>query len=277
MRLTARAAVGMVAPHLMARPAVSVRTHRRVRGLPMRSRRNFWSASALLLGIVLVAGGTLAALVRHEPAFYRAAEVPPSQERKKLSFELLQKLISLDEDARTKTTWAETITEEELNSHFAEDPFCILFSDRRMPERFHEPRVVIEPEKMTLAVRYGSGTFSTVLSVEVDAWLPAHEVNVIALRLRGLHAGKLPWSTQSLLDHISDGVRQSPLNMDVTWCRDRGDPVALLRPRDDIVRPTFLLQRLELCQGYILIEGTTELPANPKPAGSQVALRTGGE
>jgi hypothetical protein len=240
----------------------------------MRRRRSAWATLGLLGLIVLTAGGSMGAMLRHEPRFYREAEVPAGVQRTKQSSELLQKVMNLFDAAHTPAQWSETITDEQLNSYFAEDPHCVsMMSDRRMPEQFHDPRVVIEPDRMLLAVRYGTGTLSTVISVEVDVWLPANEANVVAIRLRGLKAGMLPWSKQALLEHLTEAARQ--FNMDVTWHRDQGDPVALLRPRDDGTRPTILLQRLELRQGHILIEGTTEAPPNARALAPQPAVMGG--
>jgi hypothetical protein len=236
-------------------------------------RRSVWATLGLLGLLILTAGGSKGAMLRYEPHFYRQAEVPPGFQRTKQHSELLNKVTGLLEAAHTRTQWSETITDEQLNSYFAEDPLCIHLKDLRMSEQFHDPRIVIEPDRMLLAVRYGRGTFSTVISVEVDVWLPAKEANAVAVRLRGLKAGMLPWSKQALLEHLSEAARQ--FNLEVTWHRDQGDPVALLRPRDTGTRPTVLLQRLELRQGHILIEGTTELPANARQTPSQLAVLGG--
>lgn len=231
----------------------------------MRRRRSVWATFGLLVALVLVAGGSTGAMLRHEPRFYREADVPPGRQRTQQSSELINRVMALIEAVHTKSQWSETITDEQLNSYFAEDPLCLgQISDRRIPDKFHDPRVLIEPDRMLLAVRYGHGSLSTVISLELDVWLPANETNVVAVRLRGLKAGMLPWSKQTLLDSLAEGARQ--LSWDVTWCRDQGDPVALLRPRDDGGRPQIVLQRLELRQGHILIEGTTEGPTNRPPA-----------
>jgi hypothetical protein len=240
----------------------------------MRRRRSVWATLGLLVLLALAAGGSTGAMLRHEPTFYRQAEVPPGWQRTKQSAELLQKVLSLVEAAQSRGQWSETITDEQLNSYFAEDPRCVVLMDQKS-EHFHDPRVVIERDKMLLAVRCGSGAISTVVSLEVDVWLPANETNVVALRLRGLKAGALPWSKQALLDLFSEAARK--YNWDVTWHRDQGDPVALLRPRDTGNRPTIVLQRLELRQGHILIEGTTEVPAAAKLPAQFAALGAAGE
>jgi isocitrate/isopropylmalate dehydrogenase len=64
----------------------------------------------------------------------------------------------------------------------------------------------------------------------------------VALELQSLHAGALPVAAHSLLERISEAARQN--NVDVTWYRHEGHPVALLRFQADQDRPTVKLEHL---------------------------------
>jgi hypothetical protein len=217
-------------------------------------RRSFVYAVGALALIGAATAATLAFLLRHEPAFYRQAAIAAGPERKKQSAEVLNKFFGIYDNLSSKPQWSETFTEEQLNSYFEEDfPRTV---EKGLPDGFSHPRVMIEPGVLRLAFRYGQGALTSVVSVELHLWLVEKEPNVIALELRGLHAGLLPVSSQSLLDAISEAARQ--MELEVTWYRHDGNPVAIVRYREEQARPGVQLERLELRQGQLYIQGTGE-------------------
>jgi hypothetical protein len=230
----------------------------------MRRRSLLYAVCALGL-ISTAAAAALTLLLRHEPAFYRQATLPDGPERKKQSAELINKCADLINNLGSMPHWSETFTEEQLNSYFEEDFLRTCPVDRALPEGFSHPRVVIEPGRLLLAFRYSQGPVTSVVSVELRLWLVEKEPNVVALELQGLHAGLLPISSQSLLEAISEAGRQ--LNLEVTWYRHEGNPVAVVRYRDEQPHPGVQLERLELRQGQLYIQGTGEaaLPARVIP------------
>src|SRR5262249_10507624 len=121
------------------------------------------------------------------------------------------------------------LTDEQVNSFFAEG-FKQERLENSLPEKFSEPRVCFEPGKIRLAFRYGSGLWSSVISMDFGIWLTG-EPNVIALELQGLHAGSLPIGTQSFLDSLSEFAEQNSIQ--ISWYRHKGNPVALLRFQSD--------------------------------------------
>ncbi len=116
-----------------------------------------------------------------------------------------------------------------------------------------EPRVAIEPDKLRVGFRYGMGSWSTVVSIDLRVWLVAKEPNVVALEFEGMHAGALPISSQSLLENASQTARRH--DIDPTWYRHNGHPVLLLRFQAGRSRPTFQLQQFELHAGVLSIAG----------------------
>jgi hypothetical protein len=229
------------------------------------------------LGLVLLltglgAGGVV--LVRHEPSTYLAAEPPEGPARQKLSVDSLNKLHNFYQRVQDDSPepWSQDFTEEGLNSFFAED-FVKIGGESYLPSGFHAPRVLIEPDKIRLGCRYGEGPWSTVISLDLRVWLPKDQPNVVAVELQGLHAGSLPISSQSLLERIYEAARQH--NIDVTWYRHDGNPVALLRFQAEQRRPTVQLHSLELQKGKLRITGRSSasfrvmlpssLTANPTP------------
>lgn len=215
---------------------------------------------AVLLGSVL---GVLGLLVRHQPAFYGRSELPEGDARQKHARAFYVEVSNLFDGIINKRQWDAAITEEQINSYFAEDFLQANTDVPILPEYIREPRVSFEPDRIRLAFRYGFGAWSTVVSINLRVWLTAKEPNVVALELQGLQAGSLPISAQSLLEAVSEMARQH--NVQVTWYRHKGNPVALLRFQPYQYRPTFHLQRLEL-RDHMIVIGGRSIDAVPHPA-----------
>jgi hypothetical protein len=208
------------------------------------------------IGIVLLLSGLgalLVALYWHEPDVFQRCAIPPGEERKKHSGEFQSDLYYLYDNISAEREFYAHFTDLRINSYFEEDFVRSGVAARVLPENISQPRIAIEPDKIRLAFRYGTGLWSTIVSIDVRVWLAAKERNVVALELQSLHAGSLPISAQSLLEQVSEAARQQ--NIEVTWYRHEGNPVALLRFQADRPHPTVMLQQLELRQGELLIRG----------------------
>jgi hypothetical protein len=212
--------------------------------------------------LALLAGGAalLAFLVHYEPRFYREGGLPPGKERQRESGEFFGAFNNLYQSVNVDRVWHAQFKEQWINSFFDEQFLSTGLSDKVLPEGFAAPRVSIQPDKICLACRYHLGPLSTVISIDMRVWLASKETNVVALELQGLHAGSLPISAQSLLERVSETARQN--NIEVTWYRYKGNPVALLRFQADQDRPTYRLERLVLHEGGIEISGRS-IDASP--------------
>jgi len=241
------------------------------------SRKSFLLAVGIAL---LLVGGSAAALfllIRHEPEVYRRAAVPPGEERQRQNKEFQKEL--------TEHLWPALrpgseepfdlrLTDEQINSYFAEDFKHHGLEERLLPEGISEPRVVFEPGQVHFAFRYGSGLWSSVITVDFQVWL-TRQTNVVAMKLVGLQAGSLPIGAQTLLDNLSEVVESNGIQID--WYRHEGHPVALLRFQSDQRETTMQIQDLQIQQGSIVIrgkpveQGTTRaaaLPADRPAAGN---------
>ena len=222
------------------------------------SRRSFYLAVAIFLVLTCGGGTALLILLRLEPPQYRQAAVPAGAARaehsKEFFTEFCQLMSSLSDDRpETPPTWFAHFTDVQINSFFDEQFVQSGLSERLLPEGISQPRLVFEPDRARLAFRYGSGFWSTVISIDLKVWLAKGEANAVALELEGFHAGALPIAAQSLLERISEVGRQN--GIDVNWYRHNGHPVALLRFQADSPRPTLQLQAVQLKQGEITITG----------------------
>ncbi len=224
------------------------------------------SRKSFLLGIgvaLLLAGGVSASLillVQHEPSDYSRVAVPRGEEREAQSkaflvtFTKLMNDIQAD-DGATENNWEAEFTEQQVNSFFDEGFVRTGIDEKLLPEGMSEPRVTVEADKLRLMFRYGSGAWSSVISIDLRVWLAGGEPNVVAMELQRFRAGCLPISAQSLLNLISDALRRN--NVEVTWYRRDGNPVAVLKFSSDVQHSTVQLKTLKLEPGRILLQGSS--------------------
>lgn len=227
-------------------------------------RRSITLTIAIVLFLTGGTGSTLALLLRHEPGFYHRAAMPEGARRSKCSGEFVGELFRLSAGISDKRQWDGRFGEEQINSYFQEDFLKEHPDDRPLPHGISDPRVAIEQNKIRVGFRYGTGVWSTVVSIDLRVWLVAKEANVVALEFQGMYAGALPISSQSLLENASETARRH--DIDPTWYRHNGHPVLLLRFQAGRSRPTFQLQQLDLHPGMLYISGRS-LDTTPQAIG----------
>jgi hypothetical protein len=227
------------------------------------SRRSILLASGVLLLLVVCVATAAVALIRHEPAFYVRAARSPGTARKQLSNEFYAQCCTLKYNMDETREWAGQFTDDQVNSYLQEGFRTSRVEEVTLPDGISDPRVVFEADRLRLGFRYGRGLWSTVVSIDLRVWVAKGEPNVIGLELQGMHAGSLPISSQSLLDYVFEVARRQ--NVDVTWYRYEGNPVAILRFQNRRSRTTVQLQQLELHPGKLMIQGRS---VDPTPSHS---------
>lgn len=217
-------------------------------------RKTLLYTLGLLLLLLGIAFAIFYAMLKHEPGFYKAATLPESEERTVMSREFESRYTNLMNSIYNRyPDWWEVFTTEHINAFLQEGFLHSYGGNANLPDGFQDLRVQVEDGKLRLGIRYGSGMFSTILSVEVRMWLVANEVNLIGIEILSLRAGALPVSKQMILSYITETARKS--NIDCTWYRHGGNPVAILKLQGDQLRPTIQLQRFDLQEGKIVIVG----------------------
>lgn len=229
-------------------------------------RRSFWLAFIIVIVLLAGAGSTLAVLLRHEPAFYQGCEIQPGPERVKLSGEFVNEFTNrLLGGVLDKRQWDARFSERQINSYFQEDFLNKHNEENPLPAGMSEPRIALDADRIRFGFRYGTGMWSTVVTLDLRAWLVVKEVNTIALEFRSLNAGAMPISAQWLLERVSESARQR--DIEVTWYRNQGRPVLVLRFQAQRASPTFQLLQLKIQDGMLLIAGrsldTTPLAMGP--------------
>jgi hypothetical protein len=228
------------------------------------SRRSLVLAVAIFLCLMCGVGAILWLLVRYEPNVYLQAAVPPGEQRHQLSEKCWRELWELYHSVANSNgdeeEWSHRFTDSEINSYLAEHFVQSHLNEHILPEGVSEPRLLLSPDKVRVAFRYGSGLWSTIVTIDLRIWLVKGEPNVVALKLVGFHAGALPISAQSLLESITKTCQDNGIGVD--WYRDEGAPVALLRFQAEQPHPTLELEMIKLEPGAIHIKGRTKDPAS---------------
>lgn len=216
-----------------------------------------WSI-VVVVGLLLIGLAGFVAFyhgLHHVPAGYqRALETAPEVQARG-SEEMVQKVTSLGSDLRRQGSWQALFTEAQINGWLAID--LSQNHPQTLPAEIREPRVVIEPEQVTVAFRFVQGRWDTVVSLAVEPYVP--EPNVLALRFRKARAGSLPLPLSQILEQVPRIAQR--LDLQVQWRQADGDPVALLRfPTPNRDKRQVQLESLRLGQGELYLSGTTRRP-----------------
>lgn len=217
-------------------------------------RRSFFALIAILIGFGTAIGAALVLMLHHVPTFYREAEVANDDNRTCKSRECVQRSIELWNDIGNGLPWEKEFVHEQLNAYFQEEDLRASGGLIELPEGVRDVRIAFQQDRGQVGFRYGNGWWSSIISVEFRFWLVAQKTNVVALELINFRAGALPLGTQALLDFITESARQQ--NIDVTWYRHNGHPVALLQFQANQPRPNTLLRKLELQNGRVIVAGS---------------------
>ncbi len=242
----------------------------------MRRRPLILTVLALaLLAAALLAG--LYALLRAEPEFYRAA-LAEDGALSPGSSEVFTKFADLQTNMLTSQgDWSASFTAPELNAfvreQLEEDSGLIR---QLLPPGVKAPRVAIEGDRLFIGARVqvapaglASDATTAVLSLELRPWVVPGQPNLVAIELCGLRAGRVPVGLQRYLDQFSDAARGA--NIDVTWYRHEGNPVALMRFYADLPQPPTLIRRFGVQEGTVTLAGSAP-PLPGAPAAGQPAL-----
>lgn len=219
----------------------------------MQKRKLSWLCGVTIL---IVGGGltVLGVLVKHEPSFYLAKELPPSDERKAASNAFLrdfgQMILSMQQQA-----WHCDITETQLNSFFEEKFMEWGEGESLRKMGITSPRVCFEQDSMRFAFRYGRGWFSSVISYELKVWLVPKEPNVIAVEVIRARAGGLPISSRAILQQLSDYAQNQ--NFKVTLYRNESNPVAVIELQQYQPQSSKVLTSLQVQSEKLTIQGKT--------------------
>ncbi len=222
-------------------------------------------ALLILLAAASAAFGGLVYSAKKEPPFYSAANHPGDWDTHERSGKLLTRVMDLQNDIRAKDEWGDTFSADDINAFFIENMGPKGRLAESLPKGFHSPRVAIQGDRLFLGVKYREGFWSTVIWLELKVWLVKDQTNVAAVEVCNLKAGGLPFGSQTLLDKIADVARES--SIEVTWYRNKSNPVGLFKFFAKQPRLTSQVLTLEAKDGNLVVAGRSFLDgAIPLPA-----------
>src|SRR4051794_37232802 len=211
------------------------------------------SKRMLIVGLILLVA-TIPGLVwislTHQPGFYRAMVRLPRAQRADKAKQFVRQSLQLRNDICNEPSWEAVFTDQEVNAWLAED-LVTHFADQLPPE-VHEPRVVFEVDRATLAFQLDQGPFSSVIWVVARPHVP--EANVLELTLEKIRAGVLPVPADRVLDRITEHARNHGL--DVRWRPGiEGLPIVTIRYTPDSARDDVKLEQIQIQSGQIRLAG----------------------
>ena len=219
-------------------------------------RKWLLAAAAVLAVLLLVAGGVFWFAYRASqqvPEFYQRAMAVDPAVYETGSDQMLQRTTTLVSDAKKPGRWQTLFTEEQINGWLAVD--LVKNHANALPSTVSDPRVRIEPDRVTFACRVQQGRWRSVLSLMIDVYLSAPDT--VALRFRKARAGAMPLPLDTLLNHASEAARRARWR--VNWSQADGDPVALIRLEPvDKPRATIEIDTLSLREREVYVAGTTK-------------------
>jgi len=214
-------------------------------------------AGLVCLGVLLglaVGGFAIYRASQHVPEFYQEALKTDARVQQDASEEMVRQATALASEVDKEGQWEAVFTAEQINGWLAVD--MVRNHADLLPEVLSDPRVAIEPEQLRIACRLDQGSWTSVVSLAVDAYLA--EPNVVALRIREARAGALPLPLEGILKRISEEASQ--MNVQIRWRQADGDPVVevSIPPPRDADDKAIRIETLRLGEGSVYVSGSTE-------------------
>ena len=226
-------------------------------------RRNLILTGVILLAAAAAVAGGLYALARREPAFYTAAVADDNAPLGSAS-EQLTRFSDLQNAIRTgQPEWGATFTAADLNAILKDQLDAGGLFAQLLPAGVKSPRVALAGDRLKVGARmqaspvadWAGDATTVVVHVELKFWVVRPEPNTVAVEVVGVWAGGLPVGSQRYLDEAAESARKR--NIDVTWYRTGGNPVALLKFYADQPRPPAVVKTMQVADGALTIAGVS--------------------
>ena len=219
---------------------------------------------AAILGLIAAGLGFLTYEVQQVPEFYQQAIVAPVVEQQQAAEHFEQQALELRNQIRRDDDWRLELTAEEVNGWLATvlpEKFANL-----LPPEISEPRVAVEQDRLHLAARYHTRGVTTVVSIELSAFL-TKDSNVVAVRIHKAAAGNVPLPLGQYLEQITSEAAKRGVY--VRWQEIAGDPQAIVTlPLEAGDKRQIVIRSLELKPGELIATGTAA-PEEKPPANLQ--------
>jgi hypothetical protein len=203
----------------------------------------------LVVLLVLVAPGVGWVALTYQPRFYRMRIILPRAQRRQVAKRFEAQSLQLYNDIHNEPRWEAIFTDQEVNAWLAE--YLVTQFGDHIPQGIHEPRVLFENDRVTLAFQLDRGPLRSVVWVVARVRVPGD--NQVALTLEKIRAGIVPISAEWVIERITDQVRLR--GFEIEWKTENDLPVALIRYQPESGRNGVVLESLLIRDGEIRLAG----------------------
>ncbi len=213
-------------------------------------KRVFW----IVLGLTVLATIPLGIWfsLTYQPSYYRDIVFLTREQRAGKAKKFVAQSLQLRNDICNEPNWEAVFTDQEVNAWLAED-LVTHFADQLPPE-VHEPRVLFELNRITLAFLLKQGAVQSVITVVARPRVPGG--NTVELTLEKIRAGILPVPADNVLDRIIEYARYH--GVDAEWARKDGYPVVLMRYTPNLAREDVQLEEVQIRAGKVRLAGRSD-------------------
>lgn len=215
-----------------------------------------WRWRRLVGGLAtgLAAGAVMAAvLLKHEPALPAAAAGPDTD---RAAARLVTKAAALGAALRRDGPWGMALTDTEVNAWLATD--LPRNHARLLPRGLSEPRVRFRPHRVEVAIRTGSGLFSTV--VWCDLRVALRGVNQLGITAEAAAAGAVPLPGGPVLAELGRRLAAAGAVTELRRLDGRTVLVVYIPAIRGGSGPEGRLDSLRIDAGELVVAGTTSAP-----------------
>jgi hypothetical protein len=218
----------------------------------LSGKRLLFIGSALLAAL-MAAPVVVWLSLTHKPTFYRQmVSQPRGQQQEKEAKQFLAQSLQLSNDIRNEPTWEAIFSDQQVNAWLAED-LMKHFADQLPPE-VHEPRVMFEMDRVTLAFELDQGPVRSVIWVVAKPRVP--EGNVLELTLEKIRAGVVPIPPEQILAKVME--RAKAQGLDVTVKHEADQPVVVIRYVPVSGRDDVMLEKVQVVKGELHLAGSSD-------------------
>lgn len=136
----------------------------------MPKKKKWLIGSLLVVSVFVAVPAAVWFSLTYEPSYYRDMVRLPREKRAGRAKKFVAQSLQLRNDICNEPVWEAVFTDQEVNAWLAED-LVTSFADQLPPE-VAEPRVLFEPNRITLAFQLRQGGMQSVITVVARPRVP---------------------------------------------------------------------------------------------------------
>jgi hypothetical protein len=201
---------------------------------------------------------------QQQPEFYDAAMRLEEAQNQAMGSKMETTALEIYNSAMFPTTWDGRLSEMEINGWLASE-LPTKFPEM-LPENIKDPRVSLEANQLTIACRCSYKDLQGMLVGKFDLFC-TEQPNQVAVRIRSVKLGVLPFPVTQFADVITDLLQKS--GYESNWSTKDGDPLLLVNVPDDhlVIEEYYRIEvkSFDIKEKAIFITGETVELQSPEP------------